>query len=116
MERISEIGTMRAIGAKRTMIKKLIITETMMITLFFGLLGTVLGVAVIYIFKNVGLTAPNYYMSILFGGEVLNPTISPGSLGLSIISIFAAGALSGIYPVMLANRINPIRAIQKGGI
>lgn len=116
MERISEIGTMRAIGAKRGFVSRLIVSETMLITLSFGFFGTVLGVVTIFIMQKVGLTASNYYLMILFGGETINPTISAGSIVLSLASLFIVGSLSSIYPVLLANKISPIKAIQKGGL
>ena len=116
MERISEIGTMRAIGAKKSFVRQLITTETMLITLFFGIIGTFLGFVVVKVLQNIGITAPNYFFVILFGGEKLYPIISLSSLLISLGALISVGIISSIYPVQLANKISPIRAIQKGGI
>lgn len=115
-ERIGEIGTMRAIGAKKRVIRKMIFMETLVITLFFGLLGTALGSAFILIFQKIGLKASNSYLSLLFGGAVLHPELTSGSLLLSLVSLITAGVLSCLYPVYLANKISPIRAMNKGGL
>ena len=43
LQRVQEIGTMRAIGAQRAFVLKLVLIETLLLGLSFGAIGTLLG-------------------------------------------------------------------------
>lgn len=57
-ERIPEIGTMRAIGAQKSFVRRMILIETVMISGIFGLIGILLGVGVLGILYLSGIQAP----------------------------------------------------------
>lgn len=62
-ERFGEIGTMRAIGAKKSFVRQMVTLETMIISLAFGLLGVIVGIIVIMIFRIVGIEATNQFFA-----------------------------------------------------
>ncbi len=112
-ERIPEIGTIRAIGGSRHFIRAMIVSETLMISAVFGALGIALGSAIVGALNLAGLRTSNEFLQALIGGSVLRPTVSEASLGLSLVFIIAVASLASLYPVAVALRVNPVRAMQK---
>ena len=106
-ERTHEFGIRKAIGAKPWNILKLIITESVIITTFFGYVGMVLGVAA------------NEYMDATIGHETidtglfqatmfLNPTV-----GLDVcFEATMVMVIAGTIAAFKASRIRPIEALR----
>lgn len=112
IERTREIGTMRSLGAQKPSVRRLFIAETMSISLVFGTIGLILGVGVIAIAHKAGIPASNIIVQQLFGGRVLNPVLSPGSIISSYLIMLGIGFLSSLYPVRVALKIQPVEAMQ----
>jgi len=111
-ERTAEIGTMRAIGAKKSFIRNMIGMETLFITIVFGIIGCLIGVGVLGILGQIGLKANGMFMKILLGGDVFIPIISFSSIIWSLIIISVISVLASLYPVALALRISPREAMS----
>ena len=110
-ERTHEFGIRKAIGAKPWNILKLIITESVIITTFFGYVGMVLGVAA------------NEYMDATIGHETidtglfqatmfLNPTVGLDVCFEATMVMVIAGTIAGLIPAFKASRIRPIEALR----
>ena len=110
-ERTHEFGIRKAIGAKPWNILKLIITESVIITTFFGYVGMVLGVAA------------NEYMDATIGHETidtglfqatmfLNPTVGLDVCFEATMVMVVAGTIAGLIPAFKASRIRPIEALR----
>lgn len=112
IERTAEIGTMRALGAQKGFIWKMFFTETITITLLFGFIGIVLALIIVGILNLIGIPATNVFLRVLFGGNVLRPGVSLLSILGSVFIVSGIGLLSHIYPVSVALKIQPVRAIQ----
>jgi putative ABC transport system permease protein len=101
-ERTREIGIRKAIGASPASIIDLIVTEAIIITLFFGYLGLVAGVVVLeimaYIIKGVAY----------FKDPEVNLITAFGAVFLLVLS----GALAGIFPARRAAQIRPVEALH----
>ena len=113
-ERISEIGTMRAIGARKGFVRSMIGAETVTLAFVFGGAGVVLGLVLLLILGATGIRASNLFLRILFGGEVLRPVVSLGSVAFSLLMVAAIGVLSSLYPLAVALRISPRQAMGTG--
>ena len=113
-ERISEIGTMRAIGARKGFVRSMIGSETVTLAFVFGGAGVVLALVLLLILGATGIRASNLFLRILFGGEVLRPVISLGSVAFSLLMVAAIGVLSSLYPLAVALRISPRQAMGTG--
>ena len=113
-ERISEIGTMRAIGARKGFVRRMIGAETVTLAFVFGGAGVVLALVLLLILGATGIRASNLFLRILFGGEVLRPVISLGSVAFSLLMVAAIGVLSSLYPLAVALRISPRQAMGTG--
>jgi len=112
-ERFGEIGTMRAIGAKKSFVRKMITWETLMISVVFGLLGVIIGIIALLIMRAVGIEASNQFMQILLGGQVFRPAISYSAIVSSLVTVSAIGVLASLYPVSVALKITPLEAMNK---
>ena len=110
-ERMAEIGTMRAIGAQKPFVRRMIILETVIISLFFGGIGVALGFLTIGIVGAAQLETQNMILQMLAGGEIIRPIISIGSVLISLGGMIAAGILASLYPAWLALRIEPRQAM-----
>jgi putative ABC transport system permease protein len=111
-ERTGEIGTMRAIGAPRGFIRGLFVVETTALTLVSALAGILLGSALVAVLDRVALQFNNQILVLLFGGNTLHPDISSGNIISSALAALVLGTVAWVYPVRLALRVPPVRAIQ----
>lgn len=112
IERTGEIGTMRALGGGKGFVRKLFAAETVALSLFFGLVGMVLSFIAAAVINAVGIEASNQFLQILFGGSVLRAVIDPLALVWSLAVIVVVGLVASVYPVSVALRIQPVRAMQ----
>jgi ABC-type lipoprotein release transport system permease subunit len=112
-ERIGEIGTMRAIGARKGFVRMMITWETIIISAFFGLLGIVLGAIIVGIMGAIGFTATNMFMQVLLGGTVFRPVLSLTAMGSSLLVITLVGIIASLYPVSVALKISPVTAMNE---
>ena len=111
-ERTGEIGTMRAIGARRGFIRGLFIVETITLTLVSGITGILLGSGAVALLDRVSLHFNNQILVLVFGGASLHPALSNGNIAISAAASLILGMVAWVYPVRLALRIPPVRAIH----
>lgn len=114
VERTSEIGTMRAIGAHRWYIMALFLLETLILGVAAGLAGCGLGAAAVWIAGEVGIPATTDFLRFLFAGDELYPTLGADNVLWAFLAIVGVSILSTLYPARLATRIQPIVAIRGG--
>lgn len=110
-ERTREFGIRKAIGAKPLSVLRLIITESVIITTFFGYIGMVLGIAANeYMNATIGQTKVN---SGAFEATMFyNPTVGIDVCIAATAVMVAAGTLAGLIPARKAARIRPIEALR----
>lgn len=112
IERTGEIGTMRAVGAGRGFVRAMFAAETSVLSLAFGVVGVVVSFVTAGILNAAKIEAGNQFFEILFGGKLLSLLIDPVSVVLSLVMILAVGLVAHFYPVAVALRIQPVRAMQ----
>ena len=110
-ERRRELGLLRAIGARKTSVFRLVETEAIALTTLGGLLGVVIGIGLMRIFTR----------TIGFHLELLNiPFIWPAwpeiaGIGLaSILMAMLVGTVGAAYPAMAGSRAEPYDSIRMG--
>ncbi|MFQ3573192.1 MAG: FtsX-like permease family protein [Thermodesulfovibrionales bacterium] len=105
-ERTHEIGMMRAIGASRFDIFRIIIIETSIMTSIGGLAGIIFSIIGSGIIEGI----VRKFMPYVPSGDMID--IEPWLAALCIVFSLCIGILSGIYPAYKASKITPIEAIK----
>jgi ABC-type lipoprotein release transport system permease subunit len=112
LQRVREVGTMRAIGAQRSFILSMVLLETVVLGLVFGGLGAGAGSALIGWLGNVGIPAGTEELYFFFSGPRLLPTLNAGNLISAFILVVGVSVFSTLYPAFLATRVSPVTAMQ----
>lgn len=97
LERRSEIGLRRALGATRTHIATQFILESAALATLGGIIGTILGSAVTVAYANQ---------------QQWRIDIPTNALALGTAAALALGALAGLYPATRAARLDPAEAVR----
>ncbi len=97
LERRSEIGLRRALGATRRHVAEQFLTEALLLSALGGLAGTIIGVAATAIY------ALAQHSQLLIPSEALYGGIS---------AALAIGAIAGLYPAARAARLSPTEALR----
>jgi ABC-type lipoprotein release transport system permease subunit len=112
LQRVKEIGTMRAIGAQRRFVLAMLLVETVATGLIFGLAGAALGALAVWGVRAVGgIPAMNDQLYFFFSGPALLPTLGGRSLLASFLIVLVVSVLSGFYPALIAMRVTPVEAM-----
>lgn len=111
MERVSEIGTCMALGLTRARIRRIFMSEGVMLGLVGGVVGAVIGCALAVAISAVGIPLPPPPgMEHGFAGEIrLTFGIVTKSLAIAVVSAF----VSSLYPAWRASRMNIVDALRQ---
>ena len=110
-ERTREFGIRKAIGATPWSILKLIITESVIITLFFGYIGMMLGIgANLWMDATIGNASldTGVFQQKMF----VNPTVGFAVCMQATLLIVIAGTIAGLIPARKAAKTRPIEALN----
>src|SRR6188768_2602481 len=97
-ERTREIGLRKALGARRSDIMAQMLTESVVLSVFGGIIGTMFGTA-------IALTISSF--------TPIPAAIEAWSVALGIGITALVGLFFGLYPASRAARLDPIEALRK---
>ncbi len=113
LQRVTEIGTMRAIGAQRRFVVVMLLVEIATVGVVFGLAGAALGGVVVGVIRAVGgIPAVTDLLYFVFSGPALFPTLGRMPVAISLLIVLAVAILSALYPALLAMRVSPVEAMS----
>jgi ABC-type lipoprotein release transport system permease subunit len=115
-ERTREIGILAAIGMRSRSILGLFLAESSLLAVGGIILGLILGGLLLAYFVSHGFYVGNLGLS---SGFLLGTTIYPqptltDTINLTIAA-FVVTLLAGLYPAVLASRMEPVTALRGGG-
>jgi putative ABC transport system permease protein len=96
-ERVREVGTRKAIGATPAQIFAQFLSESVLVSLFGGLIGLVVGQLFC---SGIGMLLR------------AAPTMTPDTAMKALIFAAGTGLVFGMYPAIRASRLNPIEALR----
>ena len=97
-ERTREIGLRKALGARRADIMSQMLTESVVLSMFGGVVGTVLGSTIAIIISKA---------------TPIPAAVEAWSVGLGIGITALVGLFFGLYPASRAARLDPIEALRR---
>lgn len=112
LRRTQEMGTLRALGAQRSLIAGMVLLETLLLSALFGSVGGLLGVAFIQYLGKVGVPATSEGLYLAFSGPRLFPHLSLWDVLVPVAAVMGLSLLSALSPLAVALRITPVRAMQ----
>ncbi len=113
LERTTEIGMMRAIGARKGFISGMFLGETAILSGLFGGAGIIAGIIVVNIIPLLRITSSNDLVQLLYGGDTFMPYLSAGDIILVVFELVLVTFITVIYPIKVAKSITPLDAIAR---
>jgi putative ABC transport system permease protein len=102
MERIREIGILKAIGFSNSLIMRLFLNEAVIIGVVGGGIGMILGVGLAFAMRR------------FFAGEfaAINPIFTPQTFIFTWVLCLVLSVISGFYPAWRASQLDPVVALR----
>lgn len=109
IERIREIGVMKAVGFTNNQVLFMILSESLVMSLIGGSVGITLGVIGAYTLASRGFTIKAGTTSIIISAP---PAITPELILNTIGIVLLVGIIGGIFPAYSAAKIPPAVALR----
>jgi len=113
LERASEIGMMRAVGAHKTFIAGMFLGETAILSSVFGVAGILAGIVAVRVIPLFRITTANDMLQLLYGGNFFNPLLSFSGIALTAAQLVVVTVIAALYPMKVAGSITPLDAISR---
>ncbi len=104
LERTREIGTLRAVGWSRGRVLRMILGESIALSLVGGVIGVLLGILLAWAAGQI----PGV-------GAMLSGSVSPGLAVQGMVTALALGVVGGVYPAWTAANLQPVEALRYEG-
>lgn len=113
LERTSEIGMMRAIGAKKGFIGGMFLGETAILSASFGGAGILAGIIGVNVIPLLKISTANDMVQLLYGGDIFNPLLTVPDIGITVLQLCIVTILAALYPMKVARSITPLDAVTR---
>ena len=110
LERTGEIGTQLAVGFRRKVIVRQFFTEGLLLGVFGGGIGILLGVTGAWILSGIGIPMPP--APGMDEGFVAEIRLTPSLILATFALVAGATAVAGLYPAWRGSRLNIVDALR----
>ncbi len=115
-ERIKEYGVMKAIGVTPFQLFRLVLAETLVMSLYACVFGLLFGIPFAWILQTHGIDLSSYADSASMSGVAMETIwrslLTARSIYMPVASLFVLSLIATIYPALKASMLNPIEAIH----
>ncbi len=111
-ERTREIGILSAIGMRGGRIMGLFLGESILLAVGGVLMGLALGVLAVYLFNINGFYIGNMGINGILVSDTIRARLTMDNTVRVSIMTFIATILSGLYPAVMASRLEPVTALR----
>jgi len=114
LERVKELGMLMAVGMNKVRVFKMILLETVMLSVTGGIIGILLANAVVLFFNRKGIDLSLFAEGIeKFGFESIVYPIPDTGMSLTVACmVLITGIIAAIYPALKAIRLKPAEALH----
>jgi putative ABC transport system permease protein len=111
-ERTREIGTVRALGLRRSGVVRLFVLEGVILGAMAAAAGVALGGALVLHYGARGIPMNTVTLTWLAGGDALFPVLRLPSVTRAALAIASLSMLASFYPAWTASRLEPREALH----
>ncbi len=113
-ERTKEIGTMRAIGAKKSFIVQMFVYEAIMLGLMASVLGVVFGSLVIALINSLHIPITSEGIRLFLMANTVNFSLHWSQVISTLVLFSFITGLAALYPAFKAAGLRPVEALMQG--
>lgn len=103
-ERTREIGILKSMGAKKSMVLKIFLSEAILIGIIGSALGCIIGITVSY--------ASILALNAMGTQDIMTPIVTPFIIGIGMVLGLTMSIIAGIYPAWRASKMNIVEALK----
>jgi putative ABC transport system permease protein len=103
---------MRALGGEKSFIRRIFLSETLILNVAASLAGIIVGLVLILATGRRGLPLPETVSQFLIGGGALPMNLSAAPFVTALVVVIAVSILATILPIRVATRITPLAAMS----
>ena len=111
-ERTREMGTLRAMGARKQDVLSMFLSEGLLLGLFGAALGALLGASTIVYFSHHGIPAFSEAQKYTYGGDRLYPMLKLADVAAPPIIMLGISMLAALIPSLQASRQRPAESLR----
>jgi len=111
-ERTAEVGTMRAIGMRKSQVLMLFMFEALLLGFVSTCIGAGLGAVLALVIDAAQIEVPVEAMSVILMSDTLNLSVKLSQVVTAVVSFTVITALSAAWPSFRAAQMQPVTAIH----
>jgi putative ABC transport system permease protein len=111
-ERTREIGTVRALGMRRSMVVRLFVLEGLALGVVAAAAGIALGASGVLYYAARGIPMDTMTLAWVAGGDHLFPVLTVTNVARAALAIAFLSTAAAVYPALTASRLEPREALH----
>jgi ABC-type lipoprotein release transport system permease subunit len=113
LEKIPQIGLMRALGTPSTGVLRGLLVEASLVSVAAAFLGTAAGATICVILGRVGIPAVSHAMALAIGGDRLFLDVRALDVALGLVVVALVGPLTALLPALRYSNVSPATVLRR---